>query len=140
MLDELIRRHALERYVRLLGPRTELEVVRRYHAAHVYVLPCIVGADGNREGLPVSIVEALACGLPVVTTAVTGIPEVVRDGHNGLIVPENDPAALANALDRLATDRVLYRELRANARPSVVDQFDIRRTAALLHELLVADA
>jgi colanic acid/amylovoran biosynthesis glycosyltransferase len=136
-LDDMIKRYGLAPQITLVGPRTQLEVLRRYHAAHVYVLPCIVGADGNREGLPVSIVEALACGLPVVTTPVTGIPEAVRDGENGLIVPEKDASALADALDRLMSDRDLYQRLRSRARASVTQNFDIQRTAEALHRLLV---
>ncbi len=135
-LNSLIRRHKLGKQVALLGPQSQLEVMARYHSAHLYVLPCIIGPDGNREGLPVSIVEALACGLPVVTTPLTGIPEVVRDRYNGLIVPPGDSEILADAIETLIRDRALYEQLRRNARPSVASRFDRRQTAAVLHELL----
>jgi glycosyltransferase involved in cell wall biosynthesis len=135
-LESLIKRWKLKKHVFLLGPHSQLEVLERYQSAHLYVLPCIVGSDGNREGLPVSIVEALACGLPVVATPLTGIPEAVRDGFNGLIVPPGDPRSLAGAIERLIHDRELYERLRANARRSVAPQFDRRRTAAQLHALL----
>jgi colanic acid/amylovoran biosynthesis glycosyltransferase len=102
----------------------------------VLALPCVVAGDGNRDGLPVSIVEALACGVPVVATPVTAIPEVVRDGINGLLVAERDPDALADALEALLTDRVRLAALRAEARPSVVEEFDARATAQRLGELL----
>jgi glycosyltransferase involved in cell wall biosynthesis len=135
-LEDLIQRWSLRDEVRLLGPLTQMEVLKRYHASHVYSLPCIVGPDGNRDGLPVSIVEALACGLPVVTTPVTGIPEVVRDRHNGLIVPSDNAAALADAIESLARDGDLYAKLRENARASVASTFDLRETAAALHDLM----
>jgi glycosyltransferase involved in cell wall biosynthesis len=121
--------------VRLLGGCTQKQVLKRYHAADLYVLPSIVGSDGNREGLPVSLVEALACGIPVVSTATAGIPEVVRDEQNGLLVPERDSRALAGAMARLIEDRQLYDRLRTHARSSVEGVFDIERTSAELRRL-----
>jgi glycosyltransferase involved in cell wall biosynthesis len=136
-LVEQIRRAGLERSVRLLGGRKQGDVLARLRTAHLYVLPSIVGSDGNREGLPVSIVEALACSLPVVSTPVTGIPEVVHDGHNGLLVPERDPVALADALQRLIEDRELYERLRAQARASVQATFDAAGISEQLRGLFV---
>jgi colanic acid/amylovoran biosynthesis glycosyltransferase len=131
-LERLIRDWQLQKEVRLIGPLPQHEIVERYHRAHVLALPCIVGSDGNREGLPVSIVEALACGVPVVSTPVTGIPEAVRDDQNGLIVAEGDSIALANALERLMNDPDLLHRLRKAARPSVLDEFQQERTASRL--------
>jgi len=127
----------LEDRVALLAPHTQNEIVARFHEAHVLALPCVVGADGNRDGLPVSIVEALACGVPVVATPTTGIPEAVIDGINGRIVPERDPEALAEALEELLVDRDRLELLRRAARPSVVDRFDARRTSLQLRDLLL---
>lgn len=135
-LERLIREWDLSGQVTLAGPLPQQEIVDRYHRAHVLVLPCIVGEDGNRDGLPVSIVEALACGLPVVSTDVTGIPEAVRDGDNGVIVPSGDVAALTAAIERLMLDRDLLGRLAATARTSVEAEFDERRTAARLHAIL----
>src|SRR4029453_5949522 len=86
-LREQIHALRLKEVVHLEGPKTQIEVLEYYHRAHLVFLPSVVSADGNREGLPVSIVEALACGVPVVATALTGIPEVVEHERNGLIVP-----------------------------------------------------
>jgi glycosyltransferase involved in cell wall biosynthesis len=134
-LSELVRTWALQEHVRLLGPLRQGEVLRCYGQAEIFVLPCQTGADGNRDGLPVSIVEALACGLPVVTTPMTGIPEVVRDGENGLLVPEGDAEALAQAIQRTLGDQQLLARLRSRARPSVVSTFDCHQTAARLQQL-----
>lgn len=136
-LDALIRQYGLRDRVHLLGPATQGEVRARYHASHLYVLPCVVAADGNRDGLPVSLVEALACGLPVISTPVTGIPEVVSDGHNGLMVAPGDAGGLANAIASVITDASLYQRLRTNARPSVMSRFDRHRTIADLRHLFV---
>jgi glycosyltransferase involved in cell wall biosynthesis len=122
--------------VRLLSAHTQAEIVERYAEADLFALPCIVGRDGNRDGLPVSIVEALACGVPVVATPVSGIPEAVRDGENGLLVPENDPEALAAAIRRLAEDGALRARLAAAARGWVLDRFDQRTAAASLARLI----
>ena len=90
------------------------------------------------ESFSAVTVEALASGLPVVTTPVTGIPEIVRNGVNGLIVPPNDAPTLADAIAALIANRGLYERLRSNARATVAESFDIRQTSATLHELLVA--
>ncbi len=134
-LKEAIDRLELQEHVHLLGAHTQLEVLERYRAADLYVLPCVVDSDGNRDGLPVSMVEALACGLPVVTTPVTGIPEAVRHEDNGLLVPERDPEALADAIESLVRNPRLRERLRTNARASVESRFDLRRTSEALERL-----
>ena len=131
-LLERITALGLRDKVKLMGVHTQTEIIERYAEADLFVLPCIVGRDGNRDGLPVSIVEALACGVPVIATPVSGIPEAVRDGENGLLVPENDADALAQAIRRLAEDRELRARLAGAARASVLDRFDQRASAARL--------
>jgi colanic acid/amylovoran biosynthesis glycosyltransferase len=135
-LEQLIRDFDLRQHVHLAGPLPHQEIVERYHRAHVLVLPCIVGRDGNRDGLPVSIVEALACGLPVISTNVTGIPEAVQHGRNGLIVRPGNVTELTMAIERLMRDPRLLESLRAGARPSVEEEYDERCTSARLHALL----
>jgi glycosyltransferase involved in cell wall biosynthesis len=139
-LKAMIDERNLGKHVRLLGPHTQQEVLKRYRKAHLFVLPCVIGPDGNRDGLPVSIVEALACGLPVVTTPVAGISEVVRHQHNGLLVPERDPLQLAASLETLITDRYVYDGLKSNARASVEAVFDETRTAVELQQLFSGSA
>jgi glycosyltransferase involved in cell wall biosynthesis len=134
-LKALIDEHDLGSRVQLLGAKTHDEVLALYRESHAYVLPCQVAKDGNRDGLPVSIVEALACGLPVVSTPVTGIPEVVEHENNGLLVPERDPDALADALERLIVDEALYDRARQRARESVENRFDIQKTSKTMQEL-----
>ena len=135
LLERLIKEHGLRKKVRILPPHTQEEIVQRFHEAHVLALPCIVGKDGNRDGLPVSIVEAQACGLAVISTAVTGVPEAVHDGENGFIVPENDAVAVADKLELLLTDRAELARLRAAARPTAQALFDENLTSRHLHQL-----
>jgi glycosyltransferase involved in cell wall biosynthesis len=131
-IDDQIREYRLQNCVRILGALNQNEVLKSYRNSQAFVLPCIVGADGNRDGLPVSIVEALACGLPVVTTPMTGIPEVVRHQQNGLLVPSNDADALAAAMEKLVHDADLFHHLKKNTRDSVEREFDFERTISRL--------
>ena len=118
------------------GPLTQLEARDRIRGAAVLAAPCIVGADGNRDGLPTVILEGLALGTPVVATPVTGIPEAVVDGHTGLLVPEGDVPALADALCRLLDDPDL-RCRRADAgRRHVEANFDSRVNVRQLREVM----
>ncbi len=134
-LLDLINDLKLENHVYLLGAKTQLEVLDLYHQVHLFVLPSIIAADGNREGLPVSITEALACGLPVVTTPCTGITEAVQDKHNGLIVPCNDDLALSEAIKAMCEDEILYTTVKSNAHPSVKSQFNQDHTTTQLKSL-----
>ena len=128
-------RLALDGSVCFLGPRPQSQIIEEIHRASVCAAPCVLGADGNRDGLPTVILEAMALGTPCVATPVTGIPEVVRDGATGLLVPEHDPAALAGALERILDDEALGCRLARGARALVEREFDIERNSVRLHEL-----
>ncbi len=134
-IRDLIQQAGLQDEVHLLGPKKQGEILDLYHSSDLFVLPCQVTADGNRDGLPVSIVEALACGLPVVSTPVTGIPEAVKHGENGLLMPAGDPESLADGIESLMHDREIYERFRAAAHRSVQTQFDIQATAGQLSQL-----
>jgi colanic acid/amylovoran biosynthesis glycosyltransferase len=135
-----IAAHHLEGRVKLVGPRPQDEVRAAYQQATLFALPCRIGRDGNRDGLPTVLLEALACGLPVVTTPVTGNPEIVDDGLNGRLIPENDPAALADALAALLQDETLRRQMSLGARLKVERDFDVRRNVAQLRDWLAEPA
>jgi glycosyltransferase involved in cell wall biosynthesis len=120
--------------VRLRGPLPQDEVSRVVAEAACLAAPCVVGVDGNRDGLPTVLLEAMALGTPAVATPVTGIPEVVRDGETGLLVPERDPRALAAAIGRLLDDATLRSRLAAAARGLVEAEFDTTRQAARVAE------
>jgi colanic acid/amylovoran biosynthesis glycosyltransferase len=101
-------------------------------------LPCrVVGSD--RDGIPNVLVEAMACGTPVVTTGISGIPELVCDGVDGLIVPPADARALADSMQRLHDDRALAARLGAAARETVRERFDGDRLARRLFDLFEAE-
>lgn len=138
-LEEQLRRQigecGLTARVKLLGPRPQREVIELMGGAAVFAAPCVVGADGNRDGLPTVLLESMALGTPCVSTDVTGIPEVVRDGHTGVIVPQHDAASLAVALGRLLDDGSERERLATEARRLIEEEFDIHRNAARQREV-----
>lgn len=97
--------------VYVLGPRSTDVTLELARDAHVFVLPCVTLSSGESDGLPAALIEALALGTPVITTAVGAIPELVRDGVTGLVVPQRDAQAVADAIMRLCTDQDLYYHL-----------------------------
>jgi colanic acid/amylovoran biosynthesis glycosyltransferase len=121
--------------VRLHGALPQEEVLALYRRAAVFCLPCVVASTGDRDGLPTSVLEAMALGVPVVTTAVGGLGELVVDGRTGLVVPERDPDALADALGRLLTDGALADRLAAEARLLVERGFSLERSVSSLRSL-----
>jgi colanic acid/amylovoran biosynthesis glycosyltransferase len=106
-----------------------------YRRAAVFCLPCVIAPDGDRDGLPTSVLEAMASGVPVVTTAVNGLAEAVLHERTGLVVPPRDPAALAAALERVLSDPELAARLAAAARARVERHFSLERSVTLLRSL-----
>ena len=111
------------------------EVRALYERASVFCLPCVVASTGDRAGLPTSVLEAMALGVPVVTTGVNGLNETVIDGVTGLIVPEHDPASLADALARLLADPELASRLAEAGRHHVEQGFTLERSVSILRSL-----
>ncbi len=128
-LLRLIRRLGLDGTVTLEGALEQEAVIAWYRRATLMALPCLVARDGDRDGIPNVLIEAAACGIPIVTTPVSGIPELVADEESGLLVRPRDPAALANAIDRLLQSADLRERVRANARKTVEELFDLQRNA-----------
>jgi len=132
LLRDRIQQLGLQKNVELIGPRPQLEIIAHLQAASVLAAPCVVGEDGNRDGLPTVLLEAMALGTPCISTDVTGIPEVVRHGETGLIVGQHAPAALADGIQRLLTDPGERARLATNGRRLVESEFDVHRNAARL--------
>lgn len=106
--------------------------------AAVFAAPCRVAQDGDRDGLPTVLLEAMALGTPVVATDVVGIPEVVRHGETGLLVPERDADALAVALTQLLVTPSLRLRLSTGARALMEQSFDVVTNAAALRDVFAA--
>jgi glycosyltransferase involved in cell wall biosynthesis len=131
-LEEQIRQLSLEGSVLLCGSLLHQEVIEQYQAAAVFVLPAVLGGDGDRDGIPNVILEAMAMELPVVSTNHSGIPEVVQHGVTGLLVSPADEAALAEAIAKLLEDADLRRRLGRNGRQTVAEKFDVERNVTRL--------
>jgi glycosyltransferase involved in cell wall biosynthesis len=121
----------------LAGGREHAAVRAAFERAAVFALPCRQLPTGDRDGLPVAIVEALAVGVPVVSTPVGGIPEAVRDGESGLLVPPDDPEALADAIARVLADDELRARLVAGGRAAAAG-FDLGASVSQLRRLFRA--
>lgn len=128
----LISEGKLEDEIVLLGACRQPEVLQAYQEHDIFVLACVVVSDGGRDGIPVVLMEAMAMQMPVISTPVSGIPELVRHGETGWLVPERDPTALAEAITRLAEDQALRERLGCNGRGLVEGEFDIHKNAAQL--------
>lgn len=116
----------LERQVQFTGAQPQHVVREWMNQAAVFVMPSEVAVDGNRDGIPVALMEAMATGCAVVSTRVSGIPELVEDGHSGLLVEQRDPVALADAIARLLDDAPLRTQLALQARAQIERAFDVR--------------
>lgn len=135
-LEAQIERLGLGDCVRLPGKLAREQVIARYARAAVYVQPSRIAADGDRDGIPNVLLEAMAMGLPVVASNVSGIPELVGHGHNGLLVESDQPEALADAIVRLLAQPQLCAELGGQARQTVTASFDNDRNLQRLCGLL----
>jgi colanic acid/amylovoran biosynthesis glycosyltransferase len=135
-VERSIRELGLDDVVRLHGAVPQDEVTRLLGRAAVLVLPSIVARDGQMEGIPVALMEAMAAGRPVVASSLSGIPELVRHEVNGLLVAPGDAAALGAALERLIEGPALGRALGERGRVTVREEFQLDRCVAqLLAEL-----
>lgn len=114
---------------------TQEELRRIYEQATVFVLPCQVIENGDRDGIPNVLVEAMAMELPVVSTNISGIPELIEHGVNGMLVPQKDAEALACAIQELLNNSNLRRQLGAAAREKVCRDFDAKRNILTLKAL-----
>jgi len=121
--------------VRLRGALDQSDVRASLSRAELFVLPSVRARDGDQDGIPVALMEAMAMEVPVVTSRLSGIPELVVDGVSGLLVEPGDVPGLAEAMQRLLTDPLLRAELGARGREMTSARHDITRCAARMDEI-----
>jgi glycosyltransferase involved in cell wall biosynthesis len=138
-LEEQIRALGLSDRVILLGARSNKEVLEIYPKATLMALPCVISKDGDRDGLPTVLMEALYAGIPSVSTTVTGNPELIESEVNGLLVPPNNSTALATALARLLDDSSLRARFAAAGHQTVLERFNAARNVRRLRDLFYAE-
>jgi len=137
-LEELIGRLHLADNVKLLGTKPNDQLAELYRQACVFLMPCVKTPDGDMDGIPVAMMEAMACEVPVVSTFISGIPELVEDGLTGRLVPEKDADALAQILEELLEDADMIERLGKAARVRVLKDFSISENATKSRELISA--
>ncbi|MEM7116341.1 MAG: glycosyltransferase family 4 protein [Chloroflexota bacterium] len=134
-LHKMVEELGLQQHVDLRGKMTQEELTQYYHRANVVALACQVQENGDRDGIPNILVEAMAAGTPVISTNISGIPELIKHEQTGLLVEPGDPIGLANGLQRLIEDRKLASSLTANAAEHVQRYFDMQTNAKQLGKL-----
>ena len=128
-LEAQINRMGLSDTVQLIGWISHREVNAWFSRCDVFTLPCVVTKDGNRDGIPNVLIEAMAAGVPVISTDVAGIPELIEHQRTGLVVPQRDADALAKAVEILANDRAFRLALGRSGRKKVEEEFNIEKIA-----------
>ena len=138
-LKRLIKRLNLTEVVSLIGKLTHDALIERYREATVFVLPSQIAHDGDRDGIPNVLLEAMAMQLPVVSTNVSGIPEVVEHQENGLLVPPQNTVVLGDAIRSLLEQPGLRARLGINARRKICKMFSIAANLQPIRDLLLAE-
>jgi len=135
LVEQLVEQYALQEYVELTGVVFQENLKKYLDQAGIFVLPCITASNGDMDGIPVVLMEAMAMEIATVSTYVSGIPELIEDGRNGLLVDEKNPVALADAMQRLLADSELRMKLGKSARQKIAEEFNINRSTAQLATL-----
>lgn len=138
VISQLIDSLALQDLINLPGAVTQEALRDYYQDATVFALPCLVVDNGDRDGIPNVLVEAMAMEMPVISTDISGIPELIRHKQNGLLVPEKNAEAMADAIQNLLENAELRQSLGQAARQTVCREFNSRHTTVALKELFVA--
>jgi len=135
-LERLVSEHDLADRVDLVGAEPPERVRERLGAADVFVLACTTAENGDLDGIPISLMEAMAVGVPVVSTRVSGIPELIEDGEEGLLAEPDDADGIAERVARLVADKDLAERVRRGARRKVERRHDLEASVdALAREL-----
>ncbi len=134
--EEQIHQLELEDFVVLLGPKANDQLIQFYSKASIFFMPCVKTQNGDMDGIPVAMMEAMACEVPVVSTRLSGIPELVQHNVTGLLVDEKDPRVLAEAIKILFDNPDRIRRFGRAARRQIEQNFNTTKTAAQLRELI----
>lgn len=135
-LERMIVDLGLQKHVSLPGRMTQEQLAALYQQASIFVLPCLVTDHGDRDGIPNVLVEAMVSALPVISTDVSGISELVEHGRNGLLVRERDGNALAQAMEFLLLRPDRGKRLAQNGRETVLSRFTLRASALRVYRIL----
>lgn len=140
MLEQEIEKDKLEGLITLVGPRSQDEVSQLLQTANCYVQPSIITLSGKMEGIPVALMEAMVSGIPVIATAISGIPELVKDGETGWLVPPENVHAMVKALEQIFKDRAEAKRRAEQGKKWVLEEFvlttNIRKLNSIFAEII----
>jgi colanic acid/amylovoran biosynthesis glycosyltransferase len=134
-LEDLIQKLEIGETVRLLGWKQQQDLVELLNQSHILLAPSVTSHDGNQEGIPVALMEAMARGLPVISSLHSGIPELIENGKSGFLVPERDVDGLAAKLNHLIQHPEIWPDLGKAGRTQVEQHFNIQTLNDRLVEL-----
>jgi glycosyltransferase involved in cell wall biosynthesis len=135
-LQTMIASNRLDGQVTITGKLGREDIINRYARTSVYVQPSRIASDGDRDGIPNVLLEAMAMGLPVIATRVSGIPELIQHDHNGWLIDPDNACALADAIEKMILSPERAADLGIAARAAVIDRFDNDRNLRLVVQLL----
>jgi glycosyltransferase involved in cell wall biosynthesis len=136
-LQKWLEEHGMTGEVKLMGDATQQELISIYQSATLFALTPMQTDDGDRDGIPNVLVEAMAMGLPVITTAVAGIPELVENNQNGLLYQSHDVVGISSGIIELLRNAEKRRQLGAAGSKKVREQFDVAQAAKRLKTLFI---
>jgi glycosyltransferase involved in cell wall biosynthesis len=114
----------IDKHIEWTGPQSQDFVLQKLQSHDVFILPCIITGDGDRDGLPNVFMEAQSQGLPAIGTNISALPELIKDGHNGFLVDMHQPPQIADKIIILADDADLYQQCSYNAIQIMTQNFD----------------
>ncbi len=137
LVQSMIQKYDLQETITIENGMTQDELKEAYKNCSIFALPCFIVDNGDRDGIPNVLAEAMATGRAVVSSNISGIPEIVEDKVNGLLVPQKNAVLLAQALETLLQNSDLRQQLGQAARETVCDMFDSQTTTIFLKDLFV---
>ncbi|MBW2991629.1 glycosyltransferase [Candidatus Woesearchaeota archaeon] len=126
-LQGIIDKNELQGKVELKGAANQKEILDELNKSNIFVLPCVEARNNDRDGIPVSLMEAMAMEIPTISTDVTGIPELIEDGIGGVIVPQKNSKALAEAIVKVKNDKEFTEKIRKKGREKIEEEFDVKK-------------
>lgn len=124
-LRERVREQGIENHVEFLGHVSDERLLEELHDAAVFVLPCVIASDGDRDVAPVALKEAMATQTACVSTTVSAVPELITSGHDGLLVESNNAQALTEDISKILDDQTLRQKIAENGHETMNSQFNI---------------
>lgn len=134
-LEKLAKSLGIEDEIAFIGALTHEELKQYYFSADIFVLPSVVAADGDQDGIPNVLLEAMAMGVPVISTRVSAIPELIKDGETGILARERDDKSFCEAIIKVINSGELRSNIIDNARLKVKEEFNLQDSVDKLYSL-----